>query len=96
MAELGLAALPGTWSSAFSISSHSPYDKDFISPKTPRGYILLLTPLHRGGERGSEKDRELAQSHITRKQRSETQLLTHRKWGSTGVRGEPELSQTCT
>lgn len=73
MAELGLAALPGTWSSAFSISSHSPYDKDFISPKTPRGYILLLTPLHRGGERGSEKDRGLAQSHITRKQRTETQ-----------------------
>lgn len=50
MVELGLAAMPATWFSASSISSHSPCAKDFISPKTPRGHILLLTPLHRGGK----------------------------------------------
>lgn len=71
--ELGLAAMPATWSSASSISSHSPGAKDFTAPQTPREHILLLTPLHRGGQRGSEKGSGLAQSHITRQQRTETE-----------------------
>lgn len=51
MVELGLAAMPAAWFSAFSISSHSPRAKDFS--QDPNG--MHPGTLRREGKWGSEK-----------------------------------------